>query len=123
MQRAGEDQRRPLLGGEQLGDESRAGEVRLLGVLGLGKRQRPAGLGGEQVHPGGPEDSSRARSSRFADVRGLDPGAAALQLLELTTLGRLPVVGERDLVALGQGHFGERGTDVPRPEHQEAGQG
>jgi hypothetical protein len=44
VKRRGVDERRR----DALGDPANAGDVRLLGVVGIRERERPAGLGGEQ---------------------------------------------------------------------------
>ena len=122
VQRAGVDERGAPERGDRLGDVPRAGEVRLLGVVGLALGERPAGLRGEQVaRASGRSASSRSSVLAAADVGGLHAGAARLEPGQLLALGGVPVVGERDLLARVEGELRERRADVAGAEDQEQG--
>ena len=104
---------------ELLGHETRPDEVRLLGVIGLGEGERPAGLGREQVHAVVAVGEQPSQIVALANVRGLDPGAAAFQRRELIALGRIPVVRERHPVAFVKGQLGESRAEIPRAEDEQ----
>ena len=74
----------------------RPGEVRLLRVLRLGERDRPAGLRGEEDDAVETFREERGDGVAIPDVDGLD---RASERVDLFAIRRVPVVGEHDLVA------------------------
>ena len=107
----------------QLGDVAHAGRVRLLRVVGLALRDRPAGLRGEE------EDARRLERQQLLDLlarrgcRPSPPGAARLEPRELVAVGRVPVVGEHDLVAGVERLLGQHRAEIPGAEDEQRGVG
>jgi hypothetical protein len=96
----------------------RAGHVRLLGVIGLAIRERPARLGRQQIDlvRGFREQPFEVR--RAPDIRGLDTRATGFETVELLLLRGVPVVGEDYLVAGVERELRQLRADVAGPQDQ-----
>jgi hypothetical protein len=119
VQRAGEDDLWAPCPAGRFGHEPRSDQVRLLGVSGIREGQRPARLGRQQVDAIRRRGEQRLQRAGIPDVGRLDPRAPALERLELLARGRVPIVGEGDVVAGAERALGERGADVPRTEQEQ----
>ena len=121
MQRASVDEHRAATLGNRFRDPARSGHVRLLRVVGLALRERPAGLRGEQEDALGALGEEPVDLLAVSDVGGLHAGASRLELCELLPPRRVPVVGEHDVGPSRECTLCQRRSDVPRAEHEDQG--